>query len=220
MTLTAQQARNFYDGFGAAQDKQAFYEDAALDRLIEHADFASAQHVFELGCGTGRFALRLLQNHLPPCARYLGTDSSRTMIDLATKRLAAFSERIQLVHGDGDIQFPLPDQSVDRVMATYVLDLLSEQDIHAALREAHRVLLPGGKLCVTGLGHGVTPASRLLIGVWRALFRLRPQITGGCRPLRGSELLDSGDWTLDYHTVLTRYAVPSEVLIASPRHNS
>ena len=60
MVLTRSQAQTFYDRFGRKQDAQAFYEDGALDDLIDHAAFEQVEKVFELGCGTGRFASRLL----------------------------------------------------------------------------------------------------------------------------------------------------------------
>ncbi|MEJ2728573.1 MAG: hypothetical protein P8185_08685 [Deltaproteobacteria bacterium] len=47
MVLTRSQARIFYDRFGKKQDTQAFYEDAALDDLIAHAE-----RVFEFGCSS------------------------------------------------------------------------------------------------------------------------------------------------------------------------
>ena len=82
------QVRAFYDRFGARQDAQAFYEDAALTELVLHADFEAAGRVYELGCGTGRFARRLLERHLPDGATYLGVDLSATMVELARGRLA------------------------------------------------------------------------------------------------------------------------------------
>jgi len=33
--LTRQQARDFYDRFGRSQDRQAFYERRAINRLVE-----------------------------------------------------------------------------------------------------------------------------------------------------------------------------------------
>lgn len=42
--------------------------------------FETATHVFELGCGTGRFAERLLERHLPATARYKGIDLGPTMV--------------------------------------------------------------------------------------------------------------------------------------------
>jgi len=216
MTLTREQTKTFYDRFGRKQDTQAFYEDAALDVLVDHAAFEDAQSLFELGCGTGRFAARLLQDHLPASATYLGSDLSTTMIDIAGQRLAPFAERAKVMQSDGSMHFPLADHSVDRVISTYVLDLLPESDIRLALAEAHRVLTPNGKLCVMSLTHGETVPSKLLSGIWSKLFRLRPQWVGGCRPIRLAPFFGRHDWTIEYRTVISQFGVPSEVLIASP----
>lgn len=216
MVLTRTQAKKFYDRFGAKQDGQSFYEDQALDELIAHADFAHAHKLFELGCGTGRFALRLLTSQLPPDATYLGMDLSDTMIALAQQRLAPYAERASVVHSDGEMQFPLSDQSVDRVIVTYVFDLLSEADIQQAIREARRVLLPGGKLCLVSLAQGVNFASHLVCRLWSGLFRLHAPLVGGCRPIRLGSFLESSQWSVDYQHVLTQFGVPSEVLIATP----
>jgi ubiquinone/menaquinone biosynthesis C-methylase UbiE len=120
MVLTRSQAQRFYDRFGGKQDAQAFYENAALKDLIAHAAFEQAERVFELGCGTGRFALRLLGKHLSPSASYFGIDLSRTMIDLAERRISPYAKRARVVQSDGSMRFPLADHSVDRVVCTYV----------------------------------------------------------------------------------------------------
>ena len=64
--LSHDEARLAYDRIGTIQDSQAFYEDRATNLLLRHADFESSEAVFEFGCGTGRFALRLLDDYLPP----------------------------------------------------------------------------------------------------------------------------------------------------------
>lgn len=217
MTLTRTQAKTFYDRFGSKQDSQSFYEDKALDELIAHTDLAHAHKLFELGCGTGRFALRLLASQLPSDATYLGMDLSDTMIALAQQRLAPYASRVKLVLSDGDMHFPLSDRSVDRVIATYVFDLLSDADMQHAIREARRVLVPGGKLCLISLSQGVNFASRLVCRMWSGLFRLHAPLVGGCRPIRLLPFLDSAQWSVDYHEVITQFGVPSEVLIATPK---
>ena len=211
--LTHAQARAFYDRFGKKQDTQAFYENAALDALIAHANFEQAQHVFELGCGTGRLASRLLAQHLPAHATYLGIDLSQTMIDLARQQLTPYTQRAQVTLSDGTIRFPLSDQSIDRVVSTYVLDLFSPTDIRAAFAEAHRVLIPGGKLCLASLATGSTLASRLVCGLWSSLFRLHAPLVGGCRPTQLDHYYDDHNWTVDYCTRVIQFGVPSEVLI-------
>jgi ubiquinone/menaquinone biosynthesis C-methylase UbiE len=217
MVLTRSQAQAFYDRFGKKQDTQAFYEDAALNDLIAHAAFEQAEKVFELGCGTGRFASRLMTKHLSPSASYLGTDLSKTMIDISEQRILPFAERAKVVQSDGSMRFPLPDRSVDRVVSTYVLDLLSETDIRQAISQAHRVLMPGGMICLAGLTNGVTFTSRIVCALWSTVFRLNASLVGGCRPIQLETFFDLHIWSIDYRNVITQFGVPSEVLIASPK---
>lgn len=61
MPLTAEQARRVYDRIGRVQDTQSFYEDAVTQRLAKLGAFERAGSVFELGCGTGRYADLLLR---------------------------------------------------------------------------------------------------------------------------------------------------------------
>jgi ubiquinone/menaquinone biosynthesis C-methylase UbiE len=214
MVLTRSQAQTFYDRFGKKQDSQVFYEDAALDELIAHGAFEQAENVFEFGCGTGRFASRLLRKHLCPSASYLGIDLSKVMINIAEQRISAYAERAKVVQSDGSMCFPLPDHSVDRVVSTYVFDLLSETDIRQAISEASRVLKPDGKLCLVSLTYGVTFISRIVCALWSRLFRLHPPLVGGCRPIRLEPFFEHDGWSISYRNVVTQFGVPSEVLIA------
>jgi ubiquinone/menaquinone biosynthesis C-methylase UbiE len=215
--LTQSEARAFYDRFGARQDTQAFYEDPATEALIAHAAFSEARVVFECGCGTGRFAAELLSKHLASAATYVGTELSSTMLELARERLEPYGERVRLEHAAGKLQFPVADQSVDRVVANYVLDLLSDADIRQVVAEARRILRPGGKLCLVSLTHGVSVTSRLVIALWSAAFRLKPSLVGGCRPIELVDYLDRDIWSIDHRQVVTPYGVSSEVLVAGRR---
>jgi ubiquinone/menaquinone biosynthesis C-methylase UbiE len=217
MVLSHAQARKFYDRFGSKQDAQFFYEDSALDDLIAHASFGQANALFELGCGTGRFALSLLARLLPPEATYLGTDLSQTMINLAAQLLLPYRERAKVALSDGSMHFPLPDHCVDRVVSAYVFDLLSEADIRAAIAEAHRILLPGGKLCLVGLTEGVTFPSRIVSTLWSAICALHAPLVGGCRPVRLDSFFDQNDWSIEYRNVVSQFGISSAVLIATPK---
>lgn len=86
-----------------------------------HAAFEQAEKLFEFGCGTGRFASRLLAKHLSPSASYLGIDLSQTMIAIAQKRILPYKKRAKVSQSDGSMHFPLPDHSVDCVLSTYCL---------------------------------------------------------------------------------------------------
>jgi len=217
VVLSREEARGFYDRFGSRQDSQGFYEDPALRQLVDHAGFEQASAVFELGCGTGRFAGELLGSRLPSTATYIGTDPSSTMADLARRRLAPWGDRARIALSDDSGRFPLPAHSVDRVIATYVLDLMSEEDIHDSLAESRRVLVDGGRLCLVSLTHGVSVGSRLVIALWSLVFRLNAALVGGCRPIELAGYLPPTDWCIVHRGVVTPFGVPSEILVATPR---
>ncbi|MGE0354379.1 MAG: class I SAM-dependent methyltransferase [Gemmatimonadales bacterium] len=213
--LSPAAVRHFYDRFGARQDRQGFYEDPALDDLLAHADLSSARRIVEFGCGTGRLAARLLQQ--APSAAYIGWDVSTTMVRLARDRLGPLGRRAQVHLLDpGAVQLPIPDHAADRFVSTYVLDLLSPEDIHAVLREARRVLQPGGRLCVASLAAGSTAVSRLVSGLWTLVFRLRPQLVGGCRPIALAPYCAGSSWEVLHQRVVRSWGISSEVLVARP----
>jgi ubiquinone/menaquinone biosynthesis C-methylase UbiE len=217
LVLTSSEARAFYDRFGARQDSQGFYEEPALDDLIAHARFSEARKVFEFGCGTGAFAERLLAEYLPSSATYLGCDISPVMIQLASRRLKAYAERVKLVRADGAVSFPVSSHSVDRIISSYVLDLLSEEDTRLVFAEAHRVLVPGGMLCLASITEGVTLPSRIVSLLWTALFRMRASLVGGCRPVRLEPYIDQKRWQLEHRRILTPFGVPSEAVVLSSK---
>ncbi len=213
--LTYQQAAAFYNRFGAKQDWQAFYEGAATRDLIAHAAFETAQSVFEFGCGTGAFAEQILIHQLPPQATYLAVDSSATMVRLAQSRLARFGERVTVRQTDGLLQFAERAGAFDRFISNYVLDLLALADLTQLLTEAHRLLVAEGRVCLVSLTRGATPLARLVTWSWSRLHALDPRLVGGCRPLELRDHLPPTHWRLDYAQVLTRFGVPSEVVVAS-----
>lgn len=215
-TLTPQQLKAFYDRFGEKQDSQVFYEAPAMRELLAHGAFDDARSVFELGSGTGRLALELLQHHLPGDAVYRGIDISTTMVDLACERLARFRARASVTSASSQLEFPLPDGSVDRVVSTYVLDLLSESARRRFLGEARRTLRSDGLLCLAGITSGTTLFSRIVMSTWRWIFALNPVWVGGCRPIDLTAQLASTGWRVHFRAVVVAWGIASEVVIAAP----
>jgi len=215
--LSRAELRRAYDHIGAWQDTQAVYEDAALDALCACADFGAAESVFEVGCGTGRFAERLFRHHLPPGAHYEGVDLSATMAHRARERLAPYADRATVRHTDGTLTFGGPDASQDRVIATYLLDLLPPDQICTFLGEAHRLLRSNGRLCLAGLTTGRTVLTGVVSKVWAAIHAVFPAWVGGCRPLRMRPFLTPRRWDVRHHEVVSAWGVPSEVLVARPQ---
>jgi len=215
--ITHEQARRFYDRIGRGQDARPISERRALDALAARGDFERAAAVIELGCGTGRFAARLLRQALPGGATYLGLDVSPHMVRLANAAVAPWAGRARCELTDGSVHFPVSDASCDRVVSAYVLDLLSPADAALFVAEARRVLRPGGLLALASLAPGRTAPARLVTRLWQAVWDLNPTLLGGCRPLQLRTLLDPADWDPLAGSTVTDWFLSSEVLVARRR---
>jgi len=213
--LSKQEIRAFYDRFGSKQDWQRFYEGAAIRALLKHGRIGVATSVFELGCGTGAFALDLLHNHLRENASYVGVDISSTMVALARQKLIRYAERANVVHTDGSLRFDFPDAAFDRFIANYVLDLLSPDDIVMVLSEAHRLLKTDGLICLVSLTAGRTAISRLVTRLWRCVHNRNPGLVGGCRPLELTEFFGEDRWNVTFHEIVNSMGIASEIVIAA-----
>jgi ubiquinone/menaquinone biosynthesis C-methylase UbiE len=215
--LSPAQAKRFYDRLGQAQDWQGFYENPSINEMIAQAAFESAHSVFEFGCGTGALASRLLQQHLPADAGYIGIDISSTMVSLSRERLKPWSDRARVYQSEGSPRISEADRSFDRFVSTYVFDLLAPDFIDQLLSEAQRLLVPGGKLCLVSMTFGASRFSRAICWGWQRLWRISPSIVGGCRPVELLNDLLSESWIPHYTNKVTSWGVTSEVLVVSAR---
>lgn len=215
--LSASEARGFYDRFGRKLDTQAFYEDPALDVLLREGGFDDVRSVMEFGCGTGRLAERMLDGILPATARYAGCDISPVMIGLAQQRLARFGSRVTLWQSGDDPDLGPGNPPFERIVSTFVLELLPDATRAAFLATAAEALAPGGRLCTTVLTRGTGPLSRIVSGLWNGVARIDPRLVGGCRPLSILPQLDPATWRIVYSGTVTPWAIPSEIVVAELR---
>ncbi len=213
MTLTHSQARDFYDKFGKRQDSQ-FYEAVAIKQLVEQASFGSADSIYEFGCGTGSFAAELLSHQTPDDCIYKGLDVSSTMVALARQRMEQFGARAQIDNSDGKPLIREQNESFDRFISNYVLDLLHEDDIKTVLGEAHRILKPGGLVCLVSLTHGKSMFARLVEYIWTRLYRFKASLVGGCRPIRLDDFVGEPNWQVEFLQSVSSFGITSEILVA------
>jgi ubiquinone/menaquinone biosynthesis C-methylase UbiE len=211
--LSKKETKDFYDKFGAKQDWQSFYENSAIKTLIKHSDFDKAKSVLEFGCGTGKFAKDLLENHLAKDCQYLGIDLSETMIEIASKRLKPFETQVKVKISDGSTEFTFPNNSFDRFVSNYVLDLLSDEQIGQVFTEANRILGNSGLLSITSLACGEGFLAKQVSNIWESIHKFRPKLVGGCRPLNLIAFVDKKIWKIKHHSKVSSFGITSEILV-------
>jgi len=215
--LDKQSIKRFYDRLGTRLDSQAFYEQSGLDVLIRYGHFESAHAVFEYGCGTGRLAKQLLQEYLPSDCHYTAIDISDNMIATTCKRLERWKERTCIEVSTGSVVLDYDDDSFDRFVCTYVVDLLSDDDAFKLIEEARRVLRPDGLLCLVSIRPGDTWFSKMVMRVWHLIYKLNPILTGGCRPISLLVFIPEKKWDIINYQLISRYGVAIEIVIACCR---
>lgn len=120
------------------------------DDLLTRAQLQRGERVLDVACGTGIVA-RLAAAHVGPSGHVMGVDLNPGRLEVARARTPTSGATVAWREGDATA-LPCADATFDVVCCQQGVQFVPDKAV--ALREMHRVLVPGG---------------RLALSVWRSL---------------------------------------------------
>lgn len=125
--------------------------------LIEQLAARSGQRVLDVGCGTATLTIGIKRAYKE--CDVVGIDADPDILRLARRKLQESDTPVEVQLGSAT-QLPFPDASFDRVVSSLVFHHLDHDAKRTALREAARVLVPGGEIHIADWGKPHGPMMR------------------------------------------------------------
>jgi demethylmenaquinone methyltransferase/2-methoxy-6-polyprenyl-1,4-benzoquinol methylase len=113
-------------------------------RFIQFAKLKDGEHVLDICCGTGSLTV-LLAQRVAPSGRVTGIDLSHSMMEIARKRSRLNNLSYHYANSEA---LPFSNGLYDKAFVSLSLHEMPDSVRRNTLKEAYRILKPGGKLFI------------------------------------------------------------------------
>ncbi|MFW5945916.1 MAG: class I SAM-dependent methyltransferase [Candidatus Natronoplasma sp.] len=187
------EAKKHYDRISGIYDYiEGAFEKKYRDMALDHLELNPEERVLEIGFGTGH-ALKEMIDRIGSKGKVIGVDISTQMCRVTKDRLLSEGsfEDVELMCADA-VRIPFKDRTFDKIFMSFTLELFSEEEIQAVLKEIKRVLQQGGKICVVSLSR----EEGFFVELYEIFHDLFPQILD-CRPIYPERMLEDAGFELE-----------------------
>ena len=157
----AKQVEQMFDSIAPAYDFMNRAMTLGIDRwwrrvAVKMVKRTTPHRILDVATGTGDFAIDLYRKIKPE--QVVGIDLSQGMLDVASKKIEKYGLNDAITVQQGDcLALPFEDASFDAV--TVAFGVRNFEHLLQGYQQMHRVLKPGGMLCVIELS---TPRNRMV----------------------------------------------------------
>jgi SAM-dependent methyltransferase len=167
-----------YDTIASSYDRRyTDYDWSEAEQTLARFAGERALAVLEVGCGTGHWLARLREHG----AQVSGLDRSPQMLAIARSKLPG----AQLELGSAE-KLPWPEASFDRVFALNAIHHFEEKG--AFVREARRVLRPGGGIMTIGIDPHVSGDRWWVYDYWERSLAIDLERVPSAQAVRSDKL--------------------------------
>ncbi|MBI4436278.1 MAG: methyltransferase domain-containing protein [Candidatus Omnitrophica bacterium] len=129
-----------YDRLAVDYDRRwRSYSERTFKAIFECLDLSGGEHILDVGCGTGKFEQMVVERF--DTVSIIGMDISRSMLNIAQKRLASFPQ-VALLMAQAE-RLPFRPETFDRVLCANMLHNVRKPATF--IQECARMLRPNGR---------------------------------------------------------------------------
>jgi ubiquinone/menaquinone biosynthesis C-methylase UbiE len=211
------QAKTNYDRLSKIYDLLAgSSERRYIERGLQILNLRSGEIALDIGFGTG-YAIEAMAGAVGDSGRVYGIDISEGMFGVAQQNIekTGLSGRVELKCEDAT-KLPYETDFFNTVFMSFTLELFDTPEIPVLLKECHRVLKSGGRICVVALSKEGEPGIALRLYEWA--HKSFPA-TIDCRPIYVQDALQKAGFHVEHVSIQSMWGLPVEIVMAKRENN-